>query len=423
MLTRKVRAQVLAFVVLALAAVAFVGANYAGLDRLVGGGTYTVRLQLDDGGGLFTNSEVTYRGVAVGRVGEMRLTDDGMEADLLLDESGPPIPVDAKAVVANRSAIGEQFVDLQPRGEDGPYLGDGSVIPAEATTVPMPVTTLLGNLSDFSRSVPTESLRVVVDELYTAMNDTGPSLRLLLDSTMSFTDHARAHLPQTTALIDDGATVLRTQLDSSSAWRSFAGNAKLFAAELADADGDLRELIGAAPGAATQLSALLSDTDPGLSVLVANLLTTSEIVESRIGGMRQLFVNVPKAVAATSTSIRPDGADLSIVLNFTDPLPCVRGYDTPHRPGEVRTPLPLDTGTGCTLPYGDPRLVRGSQNVPDGGVPRPAVPGGGVPEPAVAGRAVPEPAVWGGGLGVPGPLGAQDLPVVSDLEELLWLEK
>ncbi len=41
MLTRTVRIQVFVFVVLALAAVAFVGANYAGLDRLLGGGTRT----------------------------------------------------------------------------------------------------------------------------------------------------------------------------------------------------------------------------------------------------------------------------------------------------------------------------------------------------------------------------------------------
>jgi phospholipid/cholesterol/gamma-HCH transport system substrate-binding protein len=413
MLTRTVRVQVLAFVVLALAAVAFVGANYAGLGRLFGSGTYTVRLQLDDGGGLFTNSEVTYRGVAVGRVGELRLTDDGMEADLLLDEDAAAIPVGTRAVVANRSAIGEQYVDLQPRGDGAPYLADGSVIRKESTTVPMQVTTLLGNLSDFSRSVPTESLRVVVDELYTALHDTGPSLSLLLDSTVSFTDEARAHLPQTTMLIDDGATVLRTQLDSSAAWRSFAGNAKLFADELARSDGDLRELIGAAPAAATELSALLSDTNPGLSVLVANLVTTSEIFESRIGGMRQLFVNVPKAVAATSTAIRPDDANLSIVLNFTDPLPCTAGYDTPYRRGENTVPLPFDTTTGCTLPPGDPRLVRGSQHVPDGGVPVPAVPGGDVRLPGPL----------GGDVRLPGPLGAPDLEVVSDMEELLWLGK
>jgi phospholipid/cholesterol/gamma-HCH transport system substrate-binding protein len=403
MLTRTVRLQVLAFVVIALAAVAFVGANYAGLDRLFGGGTYVVRLELEDGGGLFTNSEVTYRGVAVGRVGDMRLTDDGMEADLLLDESAPQIPVDTKAVVANRSAIGEQFVDLQPRGDGGPFLADGAVIRKEQTTVPMPVTTLLNNLSDFNQSVPTESLRIVVDELYTAMNDTGPSLQLLLDSTMSFTDEAANHLPQTTTLITDGAVVLQTQLDSSTAWREFSSNAKLFAQELASADGDLRELIGAAPAAATQLSALLADVNPGLPVLVANLLTTADLFETRIDGMRQLFVYLPKTVAAMSTAITPTDVNLTIATTFVDPLPCVTGYNTPYRQGEDATPLPFDTSTACTLPAGDPRLVRGSQHAPEGGVPDPAVPGGGVR--------------------MPGPLGAPPLPQVFTVEEMLWLDK
>ncbi|HYQ66273.1 MlaD family protein [Actinophytocola sp.] len=403
MLTRTVRWQVLAFVVIALAAVAFVGANYAGLGRLMGGGTYTVRLELSDGGGLFTNGEVTYRGVAVGRVGDMRLTDNGMEADLLVDDSAPPIPVDTKAVVANRSAIGEQFVDLQPRGDGGPFLADGSVIRREQTSTPMPVTTLLSNLSALNESVPTESLRVVVDELYTALNDTGPSLQVLLDSTMSFTDQAANHLPQTTMLITDGSKVLQTQLDSSSAWREFSSNAKLFAHELASADGDLRQLIGAAPQAATQLSQLLSDTNPGLPVLVANLTTTAQIFESRIGGLRQLFVNLPKAVAAASTSITPEGANLSIVLNFWNPPPCVTGYNTPYRQGEDASYLPFATNSACTLPHGDERLVRGSQNAPKGGVPDPVMPGG--------------------GARLPGPLGAPDLPLASTVEELLWLEK
>ncbi|MFL6123242.1 MlaD family protein [Actinophytocola sp.] len=403
MLTRTVRWQVLAFVVIALAAVAFVGANYAGMDRLMGGGTYTVRLELADGGGLFTNSEVTYRGVAVGRVGDMRLTDKGMEADLVIDDSAPAIPVDTKAEVANRSAIGEQYVDLQPRGDGGPFLADGSVIRREQTSTPMPVTTLLSNLSALNESVPTESLRVVVDELYTAMNDTGPSLQVLLDSTMSFTDEAANHLPQTTMLIDDGSTVLKTQLRSSAAWRDFASNAKLFAHELASADGDLRHLIGAAPQAATQLSRLLADTNPGLPVLIANLTTTAEIFESRIGGMRQLFVNLPKAVAEASTSITPTGATLSIVLNFWNSPPCATGYRTPYRQGEATSYLPFDTNTACTLPSDDERLVRGAQNAPRGGVPEPVVPGGGVT--------------------LPGPLGAPDLPLASSVKELLWLEK
>jgi phospholipid/cholesterol/gamma-HCH transport system substrate-binding protein len=401
MLTRRVRIQVLVFIVVALSTVAYVGASYAGLGRLLGRGGFVVHLELSDGGGIFTNGEVTYRGVAVGRVGELRLTDTGMEADLLIDSDAPPIPVNLRAVVANRSAIGEQYVDLQPRTENGPFLADGAVIPRESTTIPLPVSTVLSNLSALNESVPTDALRTVVDELYTATHDTGPSLQLLLDSSVAFTETAAAHLPQTVTLLDDGATVLRTQVDSSQALRSFGQNAKLFAGELARSDGDLRALIGTAPQAATQLSALLRDNDPGLAVLLANLLTTAEVFRVRTAGLEQLFVATPKAVAATSTAITPDGGNLSLALTFFDPPPCTAGYEsTKRRPGEDVTPMPFNTDVRCAVPAGDPRLVRGSQNAPTAPVPAPAVPG------------------------LAGPLGMPALPLVStNLEELLWLPR
>ncbi|MFD9892792.1 MlaD family protein [Amycolatopsis sp. NPDC059027] len=393
MLTTRARVQVLAFVVIALATTAFVGANYAGLGRLFGGGGYTVRLQLAEGGGLFTNGEVTYRGVAVGRVGELRLTTAGMEADLLIDSSAPPIPANSRAVVANRSAVGEQYVDLQPRTGDKPYLTDGATIPREEASLPLPVPNLLSDLDSLTASVPTQDLRTVVDELDKALQGAGPDLRLLTDTAMSFTQSAAQHLPETTQLIDDGATVLRTQLDSSQAWRQFSANAKEFAGQLAGADGDLRRLIASAPPAATELGKLIKETNPGLPILLANLLTTAQVFDARTEGLRELLVNVPKAVAATSMAITKDGGRLSLALTFNDPPPCKQGYEsTPRRPSTDLSPLPFTTAAACTLPHGDASSVRGSQNAPHAGVPPAAVPG-----------------VLGG------------LPTAKDLPEMLWL--
>jgi len=402
MLTAKIRLQVLAFVVIALTAMAFIGANYAGLDRLFGGGVYVVRLELSDGGGLFTNGEVTYRGVAVGRVGELRLTDTGMEADLRIDDSAQPIPVNSLAVVANRSAVGEQYVDLQPRTDGGPYLTDGSVIPRESTKLPLPVQDLLTNINSLAASVPTDSLRTVVDEFDNALQGAGPNLQALLDSADEFTRTASQHLPQTGKLLNDGSTVLRTQADSSQEWRSFSENAKLFATQLSKSDGDLRKLISVTPGAATELSGLLRENTPGLPVLVANLLTTSRVFTTRIDGLEELLVNTPKAVAATSAAITPDGGHLSLALTFNDPPPCRQGYQsTPVHSSADLSPLPFNTTAACTLPPGNVSSVRGSQNAPKGGVPAAVVPGG-----------------------LAGPLGVPELQQVStSLEELLWLGK
>ncbi|SFW91555.1 MCE family protein [Amycolatopsis australiensis] len=401
MLTTRIRVQVLAFVVISLVTVAFVGANYAGIGRLFGGG-YTVQLELAEGGGIFTGGEVTYRGVAVGRIGELRLTPSGMEADLVIDGSAPPIPANAQAVVANRSAVGEQYVDLQPRTADGPYLNAGSVIPREKTTLPMPVQHLLGDLDSLTASVPTGDLRTVVDELDDALRGTGPDLQVLLDTATSFTRDAAANLPQTAKLIDDGSTVLRTQLGSSADWRSFTSNAKLFAAQLSSSDGDLRRLIAAAPPAASELGSLLRENTPGLPVLLANLLTTAQVFQARTGPLEQLLVQTPKAVAATSTVFAHDQANLGLALTFYDPLPCRAGYEsTRYRPSTDTSPLPFNTGASCTLEPGDASSVRGSQHLPHLPVPPAAVPGsGGAPLSASPG-----------------------LAVSPTLEEMLWLGK
>ena len=157
--------------------------------------------------------------------------------------SAPPIPVDLEAVVANRSAVGEQYVDLRPRRDSGPHLGDGSVIERSRTRLPLPVEQVLTSLDDLARSVPVESLRTVVDELDQALRGTGPDLQVLLDATTEFIGTAGAHLPQTTRLLNDSVAVLRTQLDHSAAINSFADSALLVASRLREADGDLRRLI------------------------------------------------------------------------------------------------------------------------------------------------------------------------------------
>ncbi|MGW3558927.1 MlaD family protein, partial [Streptomyces sp. NPDC000963] len=101
MITRTVRLKNLAFLVIAVLVLGFVGIRYADLGRHVGvADHYTVKVHLARTGGLFTHSDVTYRGVSVGRVGDIDLTADGVVAELRIKKSAPRIPADAKAVVA-----------------------------------------------------------------------------------------------------------------------------------------------------------------------------------------------------------------------------------------------------------------------------------------------------------------------------------
>src|SRR5699024_4586736 len=105
MLSRLMKVQLIAFVLIAVLGIVYVGGKYLRLDDLVGLGRYIVQMYLEQSGGIFPKAEVSYRGVPVGRVGEMRLTPDGLQIDLELENGGPKIPESTRAVIANRSAI------------------------------------------------------------------------------------------------------------------------------------------------------------------------------------------------------------------------------------------------------------------------------------------------------------------------------
>lgn len=386
MLTVSVRLKVIAFAAIAVLVIAFIGYRYAGLGYLVGlRGYYVVTVNLPSAGGIYTNADVTYRGVSVGRVGPLRLTGGGIQVDLQLSSGGPEIPANAQAVVTNLSAVGEQYLDLRPTRDGGPYLADGSQIAVQQTKTPIPVQTLLLSVDSFVSSVPPDSLRTVVDELNSAFAGQGPNLQVLLDSTGSFIQTANEKLPDTTALIIDSKTVLQTQAAQSDALISFGRDARLLARQLASSDNDLRKIIANGPGAAVQISALLADTDPSLGALLANLLTTSNVLRTRTSALNQLLLMQPAAVAIGSSVARGGRLNLGMAVTFFTPLPCVNGYgSTQYRNGLDTSPqTPLNTAAKCTSPASTGILVRGSAHAPNGGGVPPVVP----PPSALAGTA------------------------------------
>src|ERR1700710_203021 len=110
MVTSRTKKQLLVFVLITLIGVSFVGARYARLDRLFLNTDYNVNAQFVDSGGIFQGAEVTYRGVRIGQVSQMKLTRGGVDVVMSIDNSNDKIPSAAKAVVGNKSAVGEQYI-------------------------------------------------------------------------------------------------------------------------------------------------------------------------------------------------------------------------------------------------------------------------------------------------------------------------
>ncbi|MBF4162455.1 MCE family protein [Nocardioides acrostichi] len=369
MITRRVKIQLLVFALITVVGVTFVGIRYAQIPSLIFGSGYRVTAHFDNsGGGIFAGGEVTYRGVNVGRVDKLVLTDSGVDVVMDIKDDYDTIPANTLAVVGNKSAVGEQYVDLQPQTDDGPYLKAGSEIAAPDTRTPIPTEKILSDLVTTVGSVNKKSLKTTITELGEAFDDSGRDLQTILDSGSSFLDTANANFETTRALIRDGNTVLKGQIASESAIRTFARQLDLFSTTLADADPDLRRLIDNGAPAAAALKKLIDDNGVELGDLINNLVTTGQVIVKNIPGIRQLLVIYPYVVEGgfTVVSKSPDTGlyDAHFGLILTTQAVCHQGYgSTDTRPPQNGGNRPMNTKAGCTEPITESN-ARGPQNLP-----------------------------------------------------------
>ena len=368
MITARTKKQLIIFVIITLLGVSFVGARYARLDRLFYDSAYTVDAHFAQSGGIFTGAEVTYRGVKIGTVSSMKLTDKGVDVLLAIDKSSERIPAKTLALVGNKSAVGEQYVELQPQTNSGPYLKDGSAIDTPETQVPVSTTEILTNLDNLVNSVPQADLRTVVSESGAAFHDAGPSLGQIIDTSSQFIDAAEANFNTTTALIKDSRVVLQTQVDKGSAIRSFSRDLSLFSGTVAANDAYLRKLIDNGSATANELRTFLEQNKVNLGQLLNNLVTTNQIVVRHLKGIRQLMIIYPYVVAGGFTVAGKDrqghyDARFGLILQ-QDGKTCKHGYEgTDRRPPQNTGDRPMRTGAGCKDPSTN---FRGAEKTPRG---------------------------------------------------------
>jgi phospholipid/cholesterol/gamma-HCH transport system substrate-binding protein len=371
MISRRTRIQLLIFVAITLLGVSYVGARYARLDRVFFDDHYTVVGHFAESGGIFAGGEVSYRGVQVGRVGKLELTDAGVDVYLDIDNKYDDIPTDTLAVVGNRSAVGEQYVELQPQVDTAPYLGESSEIPESDTRTPIPTQKFLADISDTVESVDKQALSTTVDELGQAFAGTGQDLQRIIDSGNSFLRTADENFDTTTALIRDSNTVLQGQVDSASAIRTFAQQLSLFSGSLAGSDAALRQVIDDGSATATELRTFLEDNRVDLGELINNLVTTGDVIVKHLPGIQQILVIYPYVVEGgfTVVSKSPDTGlyDAHFGMVITDNPVCHHGYEsTDTRPPQDGSNRPMNTKAGCREPAAQSN-ARGPQNLPRAG--------------------------------------------------------
>lgn len=223
MITRRTTINVITFLV-AAALLAFFGAT-----RLVftGGDGPMLSAHVEDSAGVQPRNDVTLRGLPVGTVRSVELTETGVRIDMQLEE-GTEVPEGSKALITRRSPIGELTIELEPG--DGPPLADGATIEMDDTIQPPDVSTTIKVFADVLHAVPSEDINTVVTELATAVRGRARDLARFTDASAALPERLLEVRSELEHLIRTGPSVSGV----------FAANAEVLAddlrqtAELAD---------------------------------------------------------------------------------------------------------------------------------------------------------------------------------------------
>jgi phospholipid/cholesterol/gamma-HCH transport system substrate-binding protein len=389
MLRRTSKIQLIIFVVITLLGLSYVSAEYVGLAKyLTGNRGCTVAADFPDSGGIFSGAEVTYRGVTVGRVGSLHLNPRGVRVDLHLDScSAPEIPAPAQvsAIVADRSVVGEQYVDLEPLSaatiDHARYLAEHDVIPMANNRIPTATQTLLVDLDRLFNSVPLDDLRTTVHELGKSVAGRGNDLGKLIDATDLLINSAGSpeNLSATIDLIDRSSSVLQTQLDQRDPLHIWTHGLNLLSQQVKTSNGDFAKLLGTGPGEVTTVRNFVAGNATDLGVTLANLSTVGDLLVRHIDGIEQIFELYPALAAGGPTAAHDRAGWLGLVLQpAPDPQDCGdpkkgrEGYGGTHirdpNNGDALAPMAPNVAARCTASATGPdgKNVRGSAHVPGG---------------------------------------------------------
>jgi phospholipid/cholesterol/gamma-HCH transport system substrate-binding protein len=374
-LKRKTIIQMIILTVVALVAGAVMIFSFIGLPgMLFGVGQYKVTLQLPEAGGLYPRGNVTWRGTEVGRVKNVKLTDNGVEAELAMS-SKFKIPADLDAQVLSVSAVGEQYVALLPRNGNTPYLKAGDVIPVDRTYVPPDVNSVLSATNTGLQSIPHDNLKTVIDEAYTAVGGLGPEISRFVKGSTALATDARKNLDQLTTLIDQSKPVLDSQADTAGAIQAWASHLDNITGQLQQQDQALAGVINKGAPAADEVRALFDRLQPTLPIVLANLVSVGQVLVTYQPSLEQLLVLLPQGAAVTSATgvanrhSRQDyrGAYLSFNLNLNLPPPCVTGFLPAQQkrvPSDVDYPDRAPGDLYCRISQDSAFNVRGARNLP-----------------------------------------------------------
>ena len=318
----------------------------------------SVRVLLPESGGLLANQDVTLRGIPVGRVKSINLTENGVEAVAAIN-ANVRIPRDSPVRVAGLSAAGEQYLDFRPEHSGGPFLTDGAVIGEHQATTPVSLPQIIDDSHGALAQLDPRELTSLVSELRVGRQ--GPhKLAAIFDGAIFLASTLDGVLPQTVSLLRNTQVVFTTLADVTPGLQRTSVDLQHVLGGVNKMDGGFRTLVDRGSGQLADIDNLIADNRENIVQLLGNLTTVSQLMYLRIPALQDLWRPDHESLIDRMATAFHDGG----IWGVGEVYPRYRcDYDLPrHPPTQPDFPEPYRY-TYCN--NSDPSvLIRGARNAP-----------------------------------------------------------
>ena len=189
---------------------------------------YRIKAQMPESALLVKEADVRMAGLDIGRVKNLSLERDGGNlVEMEIDSEFAPLPKDVKAILRQKSLLGQIYIELTPGTRDGPKLDDGEQIKEEAIVEPVELDEIISLFDEETR----KNFQGWIREISLAIeNGRGEDLS---NAIGNLDDFAAA-----------GSNLLKILDDQEPALRRLVKNTGITLNALTERRGQLRELIG-----------------------------------------------------------------------------------------------------------------------------------------------------------------------------------
>jgi phospholipid/cholesterol/gamma-HCH transport system substrate-binding protein len=201
-----------AFILCSVALTLFVWRSLGGESPLAPKG-YQFHASFVNAGQLQPHADVRIAGVGVGRVVLIKPDNLRTDATIQIDPEYAPIRADTRAILRQKTLLGETFVALTPGSRAAPNLADGGRLPVANVQPTQPLDRILGTLDERTRgdlrrflTGGAAAIRGRSQDLNDALGQLDP-LSAQLEAMVGILDRERSSVG---GLVRDSGTLLRT---------------------------------------------------------------------------------------------------------------------------------------------------------------------------------------------------------------------